>query len=212
MTKLSEAKTLGGIGSILVLLFIVPSVGWVLALVGFILMLIAIKYVSDAVADPSIFRNMIISVVLAVAGLIVGVVVILASVVNFFGLTAFSGGFASMPPITPTTGGIVGLVVGLVAGLAVIWILLTVSAIFARMSYNSMASKLGVSMFRTAGLLYLIGAATIIILVGFLILFEAIILSIVAFFSVPDQLPPMVSAPTQTWSQPPSPPPAATQM
>jgi len=109
MTKLSDAKTLVGIGSILLLLIVVPSIGWVLAIAGFVLVAIAIKRVSEAVGDSSIFRNMIISVVLAVAGLIVGVVVILASLVSFFGFTALSSGFISMPAITPTTGGVVGL-------------------------------------------------------------------------------------------------------
>lgn len=200
MSKLSEAMTLGGIGSILTLLFIIPAVGWVLAVVGFILMLIAIKYISDAANDASIMTNMVISILLAIVGLIVGVVVILASVVNYFGLSVLSGGIASMQKVTPTTGGIVGLVVGLIAGLAALWILLIVSAVFTRRSYRAMSTKLGVSMFGTAGLVYLIGAATTIILVGFVIIFVAIILNVVAFFSIPDQLPqwaPGQSVPSQ---------------
>jgi uncharacterized membrane protein len=58
-------------------------------------------------------------------------------------------------------------------------------------------------MFQTTGLLYLIGAALTIILVGFLILLIAEILQIVAFFSIPEQLPPSMP-PQQTWG-PPSP-------
>ena len=202
MSKLSEAKTIGGIGSILTILFFIPAVGWILAIVGAIMTLIAIKYISDAVNDSTIFRNMIVAVVLAVVGLIVGVVVILASVLNFVGLSRL-GSISSIQRVAPTTGGIVGLVVGVIAGLAVLWVLLIVSAIFARMSYNSIASGIGVNMFRTAGLLYLIGAATTIVIIGFIIVFVAIILNIVAFFSLPDvppqppagQIPPMQAPP-----------------
>jgi len=94
----------------------------------------------------------------------------------------------------------------------VLWVLLIISAIFARMSYNSMASTLGVGIFRTTGLIYLIGAATTIILVGFLLIFIAIILNIVAFFSIPDQLPQMAPAQSPYSSPPPSPPPATPQI
>jgi len=59
-------------------------------------------------------------------------------------------------------------------------------------------------MFRTTGLLFLIGAATLIVLVGFVILFIAAILQIVAFFSIPEQLPSQ-SPPQQVWG-PPTPP------
>ncbi len=51
-------------------------------------------------------------------------------------------------------------------------------------------------LFGTAALLYLIGAALTIILVGFLLIFVAQILFIVAFFSLPDQLPAQPMAPT----------------
>jgi uncharacterized membrane protein len=44
-------------------------------------------------------------------------------------------------------------------------------------------------MFSTAGLLYLIGAATAVIGVGFVILFVAEILTAVAFFSLPETSP-----------------------
>lgn len=202
MSKLSEAKTLGGIGSILTLLLIIPAVGWVLTIVGAILMLIAVKYISDAISDAAVFRNMIIAVILALVGLIVGVVVILASVFSYFGLSSLSG-LSSISSVTPTTGGIMGLAVGVIAGLAVLWILLIVSAIFARMSYNSMATGLGVNMFRTAGLLYLIGAGTTIIIVGFVILFVAIILNVVAFFSIPDLPPQPISGQTIPVQPPP---------
>jgi uncharacterized membrane protein len=187
MTKLSEAKTYGGVGSILLLLAIVPTVGWLLAIVGAVLVLIAIKKVSETVTDPSIFNNMLIAIILALVGLVVGVVVIAASVLSTFGLSALTQTVPGSLPPTIARGDLVKLIGGIIIGLAIVWILLLVSAIFVRRSYGSMGTKLGVGMFGTSGLLYLIGAALTIVLVGFIIIFIALILNIIAFFSIPDQ-------------------------
>lgn len=204
LPQVSQAKTLGGVGSILMLLGLVPVLGWILSLVGAVMTLIAIKYISDIVADSAIFRNMLVAVVLALAGLIVGVAVILSTFYKVIGLGSFTGSVGSFSfPTNLPVASIIGLITGALAGLAVIWILLIISAVFVRMSYGSIAAKLGVSMFGTAGLLYLIGAALSIILVGFVLIFVAQILNVVAFFSIPDQpvqpqQPPMQPQPPMT--------------
>jgi uncharacterized membrane protein len=188
MALLSQAKTLGGIGSILVLLTLVPYVGVVLGIVGFILILIAVKYVSDSVGNRSIFNNMIISVILSIVGIIVGGLVVFASIFRYIGMGSLSGfpwGPNSSPP--PLTGDMIGFIMSIITGLLLIWIFLLISAIFLRMSYNSIAAKLNVGMFRTTGLIYLIGAALTIVLVGLVLILVAEILQIIAFFSIPEQ-------------------------
>jgi uncharacterized membrane protein len=50
-------------------------------------------------------------------------------------------------------------------------------------------------MFNTTALLYLIGAATTIVVIGFVILLVAEILQIVAFFSLPEAPPPTGTIP-----------------
>jgi uncharacterized membrane protein len=190
MTLLSQAKTLGGIGSLLTVLLIVPSVGWLLALAGFILVLIAVKYLSDALGDRSVFNNMIISVVAAIAGVVVAGVFIVAAVLSFAGLNM--QGFNYVPG-TGFTGAVptevVGFILAIILALVVVWVAEIVSAVFLRKSYGVIATKLNIHMFSTAALLYLIGAVLTIVLVGFIILFVAQILFIVAFFSLPEQMP-----------------------
>jgi len=61
----SEARTLGGVGAILVLLSFVPSIGALLGLVGFVMILFAVKYISDDFKDGTIFNNMLYAVILA---------------------------------------------------------------------------------------------------------------------------------------------------
>ena len=185
MASLSQAKILGEVGSILVVLTAIPSVGGLLGIAGFILLLIAVKEISDRVADRSIFNNMLISVGAAIVGVIVAVILLIGSVATFFvsnGITFPNPNFTNISP-----GQWMGLIVPVLGVLAVVWVALIISAVFVRRSYSSIASKLNVSMFRTAGLVYLIGAATAIVFVGFFIIFVAQVLLIVAFFSIPEK-------------------------
>jgi uncharacterized membrane protein len=195
MGTLAQAKTLGEIGSILVLLSIIPAVGSVVAIIGFILILIAVKYISDALHDASIFSNILIAIILAIVGVAVGGVVVLGTVFRFIGLRKLAVGASTTPPTH-----IAGLVAGIIVGLAVVWIMFIVAAYFQRKSYEVIATRLNVGTFRTAALLYLIGAALVIILVGFVLLFVAQILFVVAFFSIKEEA---ISTPTGSAAMPP---------
>jgi len=185
MASLGQAKTLGGVGSILVLLSPIPYAGAVLAIVGFIMILIAVKYIADVLGDQKIFNNMIISVVLAIIGIVVGVLVVLSAVYSLIGL----GRYTYTPGTNTLPTGFSAVIVSIIAGLIVIWIFYLVASIFLKRSYDTIATRLNIGMFHTTGLLYLIGAATAIIFVGFIIVFIAEILQIVSFFSLPDQMP-----------------------
>ena len=166
MSKLGDAKTLGGVGAILLL---IPGI----SIVGYILILIATKYVSDELGDKSIFDNMLYAVIAGIVGVAAAAFII------------FTG--AAFSVITFTASAIAGVIVGL----AIAWVFLIVSAIFIRRSYDTMATKLNVGTFRTAGLLYFIGAILTIILAGFIVLFVAAIIQIIAFFGIPDSVPGM---------------------
>jgi uncharacterized membrane protein len=198
MATLSQVKTYGGIGSILTLLAPLPGFGWVLAIAGFILMLVAVKYISDIVHDTSIMNNMLVSIIAAVAGVVVGVFIILGSVLRFMGLNGMMWtDWTNLNTSTIPAGDWVGMIASVLAGLAVMWVLLTVSGYYLMRGYGKVAHALNVSLFGTAGLLFLIGAATTIIFVGFLLIPIALILLAVAFFSIHDGAPPGPSAPTQ---------------
>jgi uncharacterized membrane protein len=170
LPKLGEAKTLGGIGSILLL---IPGVN----IVGYILVLIAGKYLSDELMDRSIFNDMLYAVITGIIGVAAGVVVLLtgaATAFLTFGLSA---------------------ILGAVAGLAVLWIFLIISAVFLRRAFNTMAARLNINSFKTAGTLYFVGALLTIIFVGLIILFVAYIFQIIAFFSIQETPQPMQAQP-----------------
>jgi len=164
MATLSQAKTLGGVGSILIF---IPFV----SIVGYILMIVAVKGISDELKDRTIFNNIVIAAVAGIVGSVAGASVIVFGAIGEIlsgGVTAFAG---------------------VLGGLLVVWIFLIVSAVFLRRSYDTMSKSLGVGMFDTAALFYLIGAVLTIVFIGFFILFIAEILQAVAYFSIPDQLP-----------------------
>jgi len=194
MRSLSTARTFGGIGSILVLLFIVPAVGVLLSIVGWILILVAVDNIAGAVGDRSIFKETLIAGILAIVGIAAGAVVALASLLRFTrlnGLTLLSGthSLRSLNATSFTSGqvtGVGGLIVGVLVGLVLIWAFFLVSAVFLRRAFTKIATRLNVKMFATAALLYLIGAALTIVAVGLIVIFIADILMVVAFFSMPD--------------------------
>jgi uncharacterized membrane protein/ribosomal protein L40E len=161
MSELGDARILGGIGSILLL---IPGV----SIVGYILILIATKYVSDHLGDKSIFDNMLYAVIAGIVGVAAAAFIIFTGAV--FGAFTFAA----------------SAIAGVVSGLAVAWVALIVSSIFIRRAYGMMATKLNVGTFRTAGTLYFIAAILTIVIVGFVLLFIAAFVQIVAYFSIPE--------------------------
>ncbi|MGP8124975.1 MAG: DUF996 domain-containing protein [Nitrososphaerales archaeon] len=196
MPSLNEVKTLGGVGSLLTLLAVVPTAGVILAIVGLVLILVAIKYASDILGDPKIFNNMLYAVVLGIIGVVVGAVTVVAVVFKAIGLGYLSSSFSYTSPSSVAVGDVTGLLGVILVGLVAVWICFLVSSIFLRRSYTELGKRLNIGLFGTGALLYLIGAALTIILVGLVLIFVAEILFLVAFFSINTQSPPPVQ-PTQ---------------
>jgi uncharacterized membrane protein len=206
MSQLANAKIFGGIGALLTLLGFVPYGGPILGLVGLVLIFIAVKYIADETKNQTIFKNYLINFILQILAVVAIIIIMIAA----FGL---SGGFSWITSLqgqdftdfnsvwntfgTIITGGIVAILLA--------WIFLIIGAIYLRKSYNSIADHTKVSLFKTTGLVYLIGAVTMIVLIGFLILIIAKILEIVSFFTLPDTLPAHAETPTTvTTPQPPT--------
>lgn len=171
MATLSQAKTLGGVGSILIF---IPFV----SLIGYIFMIIAVKQISDDLQDKSIFDNILVAAITGIIGAFAGAFIVFVSI-----------GAIAKVSVTAGIGAERGAFLGVLGGLLVVWIFLVISAVFLRRSYDTMSEKLGVGTFNTAAMLYLVGAALTIVLVGFLILLIAEIVQAVAYFSIPDRPP-----------------------
>jgi uncharacterized membrane protein len=185
---------MGGVGSILVLLSFVPYVGFVLGLAGFVMVLLAVKQISEVVKDREIFHNVLMAVILQIVGSAISVFVMLGS---FF---AFVGSQVVMSPFGPSFDGFGGprmfgvgaalaILGALIVGLIAMWVILIIAARFLRKGYEGIAAKTGTETFRSVGRWYYYGAWLAIVLVGFVLILIATILQIMAFFSLPESLP-----------------------
>ena len=195
---LESSKTLGGVGSLLMVIspvtgYVGGSFGGLLGLVGLILVIISVKGLADHYSDGSIFNNTLYGVIFTIVG---GVAFAGALVVGAAGLLSSLNIDVATLPTDPSAFSTVDwegaldfeilmdFVAILVVALVVLFALLVVSAIFYRKSLNTLADKTGVGLFGTTGMLILIGAVLTIIAVGALILWVALILLTVAFFSI----------------------------
>jgi len=191
--KLSNAKILGGIGAILGLVgLFIPTIGFVLPIVGLILVFIAVKYISEETNDDSIFRNylfyFIFSVIAVISLFAIIPLVIGVSLFNFTDPSYFTDPTMLMESLGT-------VIAACILSFIIAYIFYIISAIYLKKSYASIAQHTNVDLFKTTGLIYLIGAATIIIGVGIFIILIARIIEIISFFSLPDALPATTGAP-----------------
>jgi uncharacterized membrane protein len=198
MSKLGQAKVLGGIGALLSLLVFVPTIGFIIGIVGLVLVFVAVKYIAEETKDHAIFHNYLMNFIFD----IIAIGAVIGIMIAAFGI---SGGMSWVNTIQQKNitdfnsfwanyGALVG---GCALALVVAWVLLIIGALYLRKSYNSIAEHTKVDLFKTTGLVNFIGAATLIIVIGFFIIIVARILEIVSYFSLPENLP-AATEPPQT--------------
>jgi uncharacterized membrane protein len=170
--SVESGRNLGGIGSI----FLVIPVPF-LSIVGIILVLVGMNNLSKAYNDPSIWKNTLYAVIFG----IIGIVASGLTLVSLF----FGGLFTAATFGLGGTTGVLGFLAGLIIFLVVAFIFYLLEAIYIRRAFDSLSNKSGVGLFRTGGLLLLIGAILTILIVGLFLIFIAWILILVAFFQIP---------------------------
>lgn len=213
---LATAKNLGGIGALLLVIgglafFANASFGGLLAVVGAILVLIALKGFADNFNDGRIFNNGLYSLVTIIVGAVVFIASLIASILYFIanlpdwirpyieardwqGLVSALQRQAMNPS---SFGSLLTLIGAVLLALVVLFVFVVLSMFFLRRSLGNLSTKTGVRLFRTSGLLLLIGAALTPILIGFFLIWIGWILLTAAFFSV-NILAPTQPSPTMT--------------
>jgi uncharacterized membrane protein len=195
---IQTSKTLGGVGALLLVIspltFVAGAFGGLLGLVGLILVLIAMKGLSDHYMEAGIFNNSLYGVIISIIGVVVFLAALFVTAISFFSdylgvdlSTAFSDptAFSSIDWVNILTfSDVMDFVTGIIISVVVLFIFAIIAAIFYRKSLTSLAERSGVGLFGTAGLLLLIGAVLTIIAIGFIIIWIALILLLVAFFQI----------------------------
>ncbi len=186
--SLESGRNLGGIGALLNIIPI-PFLG----VIGLILVLFGTRELSQAYNDDRIYRNALYGVILGLIATVFGGLV--------WGLFAFGINLAN---VNTSSAGVIGIIAGAIVFLLIAFIFAVLEAYFLKKSFDILAERSGVHLFRTSGLLLLIGAILTIILVGFILIFIAWILILVSFFTIPTY--PVQQPPPPQVVMPPTPP------
>jgi uncharacterized membrane protein len=196
--SLEYSKTLAGEGAILLLLSLVPYAGWILGIIGAILLLRGMKELSNYYQDDEIYKNSLAGVKFYIVALVSAGVAIAAMVIGIWSAT----GFTFTSGFVPTIGFGVGLIAFL-AGLIIAFVFYILATMHLRRTFNNLAQKSGESSFATAGTLLWVGALLTIVLVGLVLIFVAWIFATIGFFAMKPKQQPYN---TQQYAYPPTPP------
>lgn len=196
------SKTLAGEGAILLLLGLVPTVGWVLGIVGIVLLLKAMKELSYYYQDESIYKDAWTGLKYYIVALIAIGVAVGIGIVSFAAAGLFAGATFTL------TAGVIGGIISILSGLVVAFIFYVLAAGHLRKVFNTLSQKSGEHNLETAGTLLWIGSILTIIGVGLILIFISWMFAIVGFFSMkPNEYQPY-TAPTNEngYTQPPKSP------
>ncbi|MDI3476330.1 MAG: hypothetical protein PWQ95_2058 [Thermococcaceae archaeon] len=178
---LRTEKNMGLIGSILSLvgglLGSVPYVGVLfslVSLVGFVLLLVALKGIGDKLGDDRPFRYLLYSVIALIGGLVLFIILAVAGIISLAALEGEGGEVFAL-----------GIVIfGLLLFLAV----LVVAVYFEIQAWRATYEITGVEEFNQVATFLKWGAITLIILVGAILLLVAQIFQIIAFSKLPEEM------------------------
>lgn len=205
---LETNKTLGGIGAILMAIGFLPFAGaytGIIALVGLILVFVAVKGFSDYYKDSGIFNNMIYAIVIGIVGAVIAGVLIVSAAFGILSAVGINMNnwtdwtmFQNIQWQNINIDTIMPYVTTILLSLVLLFVFAIVAAIFLRRSMTSLSEKTRVHMFATTGLLFLIGAILTIVVIGLILLWIALLLLAVSFFTIPLQPAQQPTQPPQT--------------
>jgi len=168
--EIKDAKLMGGIGSILALLSFIPKAGWIISLVGFILVIIAIKKITDATNRDDVFNDYLKGAIINIVGSII---------------ISLAGGGLAIMAIMRRHGGVA---IGVIVAFVIAWVVMIVGTYFMKKGLVGLSEVTGEKNFATAGNLFFWGAVLLIIAVGGIVSLVGYIFQIIAFFSLPDTI------------------------
>ncbi|MCF8336192.1 MAG: DUF996 domain-containing protein [Bacteroidales bacterium] len=178
----SQAITLGRVGILLPVAAIIPVIGFLAGLAALVLLLISHYYFSKVYEKPVIFNSALTGTIVQVGANLIGGIVIAIAV----GTTAVS--LSLQDPETFDIPELTSVIFGsgvTIAGTIILLAGAIVALYFIYKALSNLAGQSGVNLFKTAGLLYFIGAIALVIGIGALVIFAAWIVHIIAYFSIP---------------------------
>jgi len=164
-TEISSIRTLALVGACL---SIFGFIGGVLYIPGFICLLIAILKLANLVNSPTLKRNYIFCVICGVIGFVLILIGAFLGMSSSIGATNSNGGFTFSPIV------IILLVLGVIISIYSLY------KIF--LTYKELSQISGDKFFLYYAIFFIIGIATMMVLVGYVLLIVATILHIIAWY------------------------------
>jgi len=175
--NLSTPKTLAGLGALFIVLSFIPYIGLLLAIVGWILLLVATHQYSKALSDSEIFKNFLVGFLLSLFGIFIAL---------FFGVAGVITGAIMGGGREEAVGA--GIGIGFILFVLIAYVLFVLSFYMYKRSFSRIASKLGHGLIGTAGTVLFIGSILTILLVGILVVYIGWILAAIGFFTAPTEI------------------------
>lgn len=207
---ITTSKYLGGIGTLLMFVGVIPGTGTfgLLAFVGLIMLLAALYGLAGIYKEQGIFNNALYGTFAGIAGVFAIGVMVFFTLVDFLKVVVpgWNGDWTTLQNVNPadiraniTLSTIQPFFGTALVALLLFFVFAVAIAFFYRRSLILLANKTGTSLFATTGLLILIGAVFTIIILGVILIWVAMLLLAIAFFSMRTQPPaPSSAAPMQT--------------
>jgi len=171
------SKTLAIEGSVMLLLSLIPYVGWVLGIIGVVLLLRGMKEFSGYYQDEKIYQNALTGVKFYIIAVLAAAVAIVGITIGVWSATGFTADFVL------TAGFGVGVAAFLI-GLVVAFVFYVLAASHLKRTFYTLAEKSGEDSFRTAATLLWIGSILTIIGIGLLLILVAWIFATIGFFTM----------------------------
>ena len=192
----ATSKILGGLGALLIFTGVflqIPFYGG-LPLIGLILVLAALWGLAGHYKDQRIFKNALYGSILGIVGIFaVGLLTVIFSSTDFLReiIPSWNGDWTTLPNIRPedismkvTWESIFPFLAIIILTIFVLFLVSVAVAYFYRKSLERLADRTDVGIFKTTGTLLLIGAIFNIILVGMVLVWIAMLLLAISFFSM----------------------------
>ncbi len=170
--NISTEKLFGGFGLIFILLSVIPFIGLVFWLIGFILLTMSMYQLSKRFNAPPLFNNFLIAVALSFLSWIIALVLGVIGSLSAASLSRVSSGADF----------------GLMIAFLTLYFIALVVAYFYNKSFTLLASITKHNLFKIASITTFIGVATTMILLGIVIVPVGLILLAIAFFTAPDEV------------------------
>lgn len=179
MKAVGNEKIFGGLGSVFIILSLVPYIGWILGIAGIVLLFIAFHKYSDIFGNKNIFKKFLTGFLISLLGIIVFFIFGIFSFIPMF-MSAINGTGEHM------SFGLGMFGIGIIFAIIAFYIINIFAANYYRHCFNLMAEYTNINHFKLAGTFVFWGAVGLIVFgLGAIAILIGWILLAVAFFSIP---------------------------